>query len=204
MWLRREVLAARIHTMVTRAVVPLPAFINTKRTIMRLFTIALAILLTGCTGLPKGIEPVQSFELEPYLGKWYEIARLDHRFERGLSNVTAEYTPKESGGVVVKNRGYLASKEKWKEATGKAKFKSDESVGHLLVSFFGPIYGSYVIFELDNYQHAFISGSNTKSLWFLSRTPTVTDAKKEEFLSRAEELGFKVEELIWVDQSSPE
>ncbi len=163
-----------------------------------------AVLLSGCTGLPKGVEPVDQFELDRYLGKWHEIARLDHRFERGLSNVTAEYSLRNPGSVTVENRGYSVKKEKWQEATGKAKFKSDSDVGHLLVSFFGPFYGSYVVFELDDYQHAFVAGNNFDYLWFLSRTPTVSDAKKALFIEKAEELGFATDELIWVDQSPRE
>lgn len=163
--------------------------------------ILLAVLLTGCTGLPKNIEPVGDFALDRYLGQWYEIARLDHRFERGLENVTAEYTLKESGMVSVKNRGYLAAKEEWKEAVGKAKFKSDSDVGHLLVSFFGPFYASYAVFDLDDYQHAYVSGSNLKNLWFLSRTPTVTDEAKQAFVEKAGALGFDTDGLIWVNHS---
>lgn len=158
------------------------------------------LLLTGCTGLPKGIEPVANFELDRYLGKWYEIARLDHRFERGLENVTAEYTLRDSGLVNVENKGYSASKEKWQSATGKAKFKSDPATGHLLVSFFGPVYGSYIVFDLDDYQQAYVAGNSRKYLWYLSRTPTVSEADKEAFREKAESLGFNTGDLIWVEQ----
>ena len=93
-------------------------------------------------GLPKNIEPVTGFESDKYLGTWYEIARLDHRFERGLSNVTATYTPRDDGGLVVANRGYSTTKLEWKEAEGKAYLVGDASVGHLKVSFFGPFYAT--------------------------------------------------------------
>ncbi|WP_082888473.1 lipocalin family protein [Marinobacter sp. LQ44] len=110
----------------------------------------LLLLLTGCTGLPKGIEPVTGFDQDRYLGTWYEIARLDHSFERSLSQVTADYTLNDDGSIKVINRGYNAEKGEWKEAQGRAKFVGDSEVGHLKVSFFGPFYASYVVFELDD------------------------------------------------------
>lgn len=166
------------------------------------FVVALTVL-SGCTGLPKTITPVTGFEAEKYLGTWYEIARLDHRFERGLSNVTATYSARDDGGIVVENRGFEVAKGEWKDATGKAYFVDDPTTGHLKVSFFGPFYGSYAIFELDkaDYQYAFVSGNTTKSLWLLSRTPTVTDEFIERFKQRVDELGFISDNLIMVDQS---
>src|SRR5690554_7009160 len=108
---------------------------------------ALALTLSACTGLPSGIEPVTGFDQDRYLGTWYEIARLDHSFERGLSRVTAEYTLNDDGSIRVINRGYNTEKGAWKEAEGRAKFVGDSEVGHLKVSFFGPFYASYVVFE---------------------------------------------------------
>ena len=111
--------------------------------------ILLILFASGCTTVPDGIQPVHSFELDRYLGKWYEIARLDHSFERGLSKVTAEYSLRQDGGVRVINSGFSAADQEWREAEGKAYFVATEDQGHLKVSFFGPFYGSYVIFELD-------------------------------------------------------
>ncbi|MGR5236003.1 lipocalin family protein [Vibrio alfacsensis] len=158
--------------------------------------------LFGCTSKPDGIEPVNNFELQPYLGKWYEIARLDHSFERGLSKVTAEYELREDGGVTVINRGYSEEKQAWTQADGKAYFVEDENTGHLKVSFFGPFYSSYIVFELgENYDYAFISGFNHDYLWLLSRTPTVDEATIERFIQVATEKGFALDELILVDQT---
>ena len=98
-------------------------------------------LLTGCVGVPKGVKPVQGFALDRYLGRWYEIARLDHSFERGLSHVTASYSMREDGGVRVLNRGYSEKKKEWKTAEGKAYFVKGPDEGYLKVSFFGPFYG---------------------------------------------------------------
>ncbi len=158
-------------------------------------------LLAGCLGMPQGVEPVDDFVLERYLGKWYEIARLDHSFERGLQQVTAEYSLRDDGGVRVLNRGYSRKSAKWDEAEGKAFFVESEDRGYLKVSFFGPFYGSYVIFELEqeDYEYAFISGPNTSYLWLLSRTPEVSPEVLDHFRARAEELGFDLSELVIVE-----
>ncbi len=165
--------------------------------------LSLITLCSACTGLPKNVSPVTEFETERYLGTWYEIARLDHRFERGLRNVTATYTMRDDGGLVVANRGYSEKKGEWSNALGKAYFVGDSSIGHLKVSFFGPFYGSYVVFELDkeNYQYAFVSGNTTKYLWLLSREPTVSPELLERFKSRAKDAGFDTSELIFVNQN---
>jgi len=161
-----------------------------------------SFILSGCMGMPAGVAPVKEFELEKYLGDWYEIARLDHSFERGLDHVTANYSLREDGGVTVRNRGYSVEEKKWKEAEGKAFFAGAENEGHLKVSFFGPFYSSYVIFELDkeNYQYAFVSGYKTSYLWLLSRTPTLDDAIVARFLEKAEESGFDTGKLLLVKQ----
>ena len=160
----------------------------------------LPLLTLGCVGIPAGVTPVQDFDVDRYLGRWYEIARLDHSFERGLEQVTADYDLEPDGSIRVINRGYSPEQQKWKEATGKALFVDDPATAHLKVSFFGPFYGSYVVFELDkkDYGYAFVSGANKKYLWFLARTPTVNEPLKEQFKAKAEDLGFAVESLIWV------
>lgn len=163
------------------------------------------LALAGCTGLPDGITPVTGFELERYLGTWYEIARLDHRFERGLSRVTAQYGLREDGGIRVVNRGYDAAGDVWKAAEGRAYFVSAPGTGHLKVSFFGPFYSSYVVFELDHegYEYAFVSGPDRDYLWLLSRVPQVEPALYERFIQRAAALGFDTEGLIRVEQVVP-
>lgn len=165
--------------------------------------ITFLLLLTGCAAqLPKGIDPVQNFVVDRYMGTWYEVARLDHRFERGLSNVSATYTVRDDGDIDVLNRGFNEQKQAWSEAKGKAKFVRSVDEGFLKVSFFGPFFGSYVVFDLDDaYTQAYVSGNDRSYLWFLARQPTITDAQKEAFVKRAEALGFPVAELIFVDQS---
>lgn len=158
-----------------------------------------SLLLSGCLGMPETVKPVSNFELERYLGTWYEIARLDHSFERGLSRVTAEYSRRDDGGVAVVNRGYSDADQKWEVADARAYFVNEPDEGYLKVSFFGPFYGSYVIFHLDqqNYQYAFVSGPDTDYLWLLARTPTVPDEVKQQFLTMAQERGFDTDKLIY-------
>lgn len=173
---------------------------------MKKITLALlALALLGCLGKPDTVQPVQPFALDRYLGRWYEIARLDHSFERGLDHVNAEYSLQEDGSVRVLNRGYDPAKKQWKEAIGKAQFVDNKNEGYLKVSFFGPFYGSYVVFGLDqqDYQYSFISGPDTDYLWLLARTPTVSDAVMQQFLTTAKNAGFDTSKLIMVDQSLP-
>ena len=172
---------------------------------MKKLLLSLALLISGCaTAPPSGVTPITGFELNRYLGQWYEIARLDHPFERGLSNIGAHYSLRDDGGVTVLNRGYSDQAKVWKEAEGRAYFIGDPTVGSLKVSFFGPFYGAYGIFELDqqDYQYAFVSGYSTDYLWLLARTPTVSPALIERFKAEATKLGFNTEQLIMVRQSA--
>ncbi len=169
------------------------------------WSLTIAFLFTGCVGVPKGVKPVQGFELNRYLGRWYEIARLDHSFERGLSHVTADYSLRQDGGVRVLNRGYSEKKKEWKSAEGKAHSVKTPGQGYLKVSFFGPFYGSYVIFELDqkDYQYAVISGPNKSYLWLLGRKPEMEPGLKDKLISKAAALGFDTTKLVFPDQKQP-
>ena len=166
--------------------------------ILIIFTL---LLLNGCLGMPESVTPVDGFELNRYLGKWYEIARLDHSFERGLVEVTAEYSLRDDGGISVLNKGFSKTDNEWQEAEGRAYFVNSSDEGYLKVSFFGPFYGSYIIFDLDkeNYQYAFISGPNLSYLWLLSRTPNVESRILERFITKSQALGFDTKELILVE-----
>jgi len=103
------------------------------------------------------------------------------------------------------NRGYSSKTGEWQEAEGKARFVGAEDQGYLKVSFFGPFYGSYIIFELDqeNYQHAFISGPDRSYLWLLARTPVVSDEILRRFETQARQLGFELDELVYVSHQEP-
>lgn len=164
-----------------------------------------SIFLSSCSVKPpKNVEAIKNFELERYLGTWYEVARLDHSFERGMTDVTAQYSMREDGGVRVINKGYLVDKERWKEAEGKAYFVEDEKTGFLKVSFFGPFYGAYVIFRLDsvNYQYALVSGPNEEYLWLLARTPSLNKRTKEHLVDFAKSRGFDTSKLIYVTHTN--
>ena len=159
------------------------------------------IFLSGCLGMPEGVKPVTDFRAQHYLGRWYEIARLDHSFERGLSDVTAEYRLESDGRITVINCGFSGQENRWKDAVGKAYPAGESpSVGHLKVSFFGPFYGSYIIFDLDknDYQYAYVSGPSKKYLWLLSRTPSISEESFTRFVDTASSLGFDTSQLIRV------
>jgi apolipoprotein D and lipocalin family protein len=158
-------------------------------------------LLVGCVPIPEDIEPVNNFKIDRYLGTWYEVARLDHSFERGLSRVTANYSMRKGGGINVINRGYSAKKNSWKEADGKAYFVEDSDLGYLKVSFFGPFYGAYIVFELDheNYQYSLVSGPNKSYLWILARSPIIEEDVKAALIKKAAALGFDTSKLIYVE-----
>ena len=163
----------------------------------------LAIFVTACTGAPDGVTVVTGFDLNRYLGTWYEIARLDHKFERGLSNVTATYSLRDGGGVNVINRGYNVEDQEWEEADGKAYFVGDEDVGQLKVSFFGPFYGGYNIIELDKdgYEYSMVAGPDRSYLWILSRTQTMDPDLLQGLIAKARELNFATDELIFVEHN---
>ncbi|MDT8406697.1 MAG: lipocalin family protein [Methylococcales bacterium] len=163
---------------------------------------ALLISLTGCaTHLPHGVQPVTGFDVARYLGRWHEIARLEHRFERGLTQVTADYQRRDDGGIRVINRGFDAEQQRWQSAEGRAYFVQTPDIGHLKVSFFGPFYSSYVILALDqrNYQYALVTGPDRDYLWLLARQPQLADAIKRELVDKARSLGYPVEQLLWLD-----
>ncbi len=166
------------------------------------FLIALVVLISGCTGIPDNVSPVSGFDVNRYLGTWYEIARLDHSFERGLDQVTAEYSLRDDGGIRVVNQGYDRTKQRWKRAEGKAYFIGESDVGRLKVSFFGPFYGGYNIIDLDqqSYRYALVSGPDTSYLWILARRPQLDISITERLLGKASELGFDTSQIIFVEQ----
>ena len=163
-------------------------------------------VIIGCTAIPDGLEPVDDFDSKRYLGKWYEIARLDHRFERNLTNVSATYSPKSPDGITVVNKGYDTKKKKWKSIEGVARFIGDENVGSLKVSFFGPFYGGYHVVDLDkeNYSYSMVVGPDRSYFWILSRTRQMEASTYDRLVKKAAKLGIDTAELIKVDQQLPE
>ncbi len=164
--------------------------------------LAVTLGFVGCRSIPKNMEPVGNFDLQRYLGKWYEIARFDFTFERNLSQVTAEYSMNQDGSVRVVNRGFNYAKDDWQESVGRARFRGSPTEGALEVSFFGPFYGGYNIIALDeNYQYALVAGKDLNYLWILSRTPTMPSDILTEYLILAESLGFEIDNLVWTVHS---
>ncbi len=167
--------------------------------------IVVVLFIMGCARIPDNVQPVNNFKLEKYLGKWYEIARLDHKFERGLTRVTATYSLRNDGGVKVLNRGYSAKENAWEEAEGKAYFVKESNLGFLKVSFFGPFYGSYIVFALDheNYQYSLVCGPDKSYLWILARTPKISNELIKTLTAKAEAAGFDTSNLTFVNQGKP-
>ena len=162
----------------------------------------ITLTLAACsTAPPEGIRPVTSFDLNRYLGQWYEIARLDHVFERGMSDISANYQLQDDGSVKVINRGYNTQRQVWKEAIGRALFVGDSDTASLKVSFFGPFYGGYHVIALDqqSYRWSLVSGPDRDYLWILSREKTLPAEVREQLVSQAQALGFATDKLIWVE-----
>ena len=144
------------------------------------------------------LKTVAHVDLERYLGKWYEIARYDHRFERGCSEVEAIYTLRDDGMIGVLNRCFLKADNKTKEAHGRAKIVDKETNSKLKVTFFWPFYGDYWIIELaEDYRFVVVSEPTKEYFWILSRTPTMEKADLEGILERVKVLGFDETKLIW-------
>ena len=160
----------------------------------------ISILISGCVNIPENVSPVTGFDIGRYLRTWYEIARLDHSFERGLEKVTAEYSLRDDGGIKVVNRGLDPKKNTWKEVIGKAYFVGDSKLGSLKVSFWGPFYSSYNIIGLNkkNYSYSMVCGPNKSYLWILAREPRMEESLKSELMNRAKALGFESDKMIHV------
>lgn len=162
---------------------------------------AVAVALSRRRNIPKGVKAVKNFNVKKYLGKWYEIARFDYRFERTLKNTTAQYTLNNDGSIKVVNEGYNYKTNKQEHATGKAKFAGKKNVAQLKVSFFGPFYAGYNVIALDDdYNYALVTGKNRDYLWLLSRHKTMPDTVMQRYLLLAAEYGFDISNLTWVKQ----
>lgn len=152
--------------------------------------------------IPENISPVTGFEIERYLGKWFEVARADNRFEKGLIKTTADYTLNGDGTVNVLNSGIDEISGRYKRASGTAVFVRNQYEGALKVSFFGPFYGGYNIVDLDeDYRWAIIVGSSAKYFWVLSRTPEVPAELRERAYKVAAEAGVITSDIKWVQQN---
>ena len=160
------------------------------------------LLVSACsTAPPLGIHPVTPFAVDRYLGTWFEIARLDHRFEEGLTDIQATYTLEADGSVKVLNRGLQIANGQWREAVGKALFIGQRDEGSLKVSFFGPFYGGYHVAALDpEYRWSLVVGPDRDYFWILSREPHLTPQLRDQLVRRAQTLGISTDRLIWTPQ----
>lgn len=159
-----------------------------------------SLVLMACASSSSRMDPEMAQKLDPYLGTWYEIVRQDHAFEEGLSNVTATYQRLKNGEIAVLNRGYSEIDRGWREAQGAASYVPSSKLGHLKVTFFGPFYGAFVIFELDKYNqdYATVAGPNKEFFWLLSRRPQMPLADQQRLLREAKSLGFAMDKLVQV------
>lgn len=170
-----------------------------SKIISLIVVIGIIILFNSCASIPQKAKPVENFEVNRYLGTWYEVARFDFRFEKDLDNTSANYTLDKKGNVIVLNSGYNFVKKKWSKADGLAKFRGVKNIAALKVSFFGPFYSGYNVIALDeHYQYALIAGKSLDYLWILSRTKELPDEIKTEYLKIAEDIGYDTSRLIWV------
>ena len=179
----------------------LPAWLSVR---FRALLAAAVLCLSACsTAPPDGVTAVTPFDIGRYEGKWYEIARLDHSFERGLSDVSATYSRQSDGSVEVLNRGYDSARKEWRQAVGRAFFTGEPDSASLKVSFFGPFYGGYHVVALDQrqYRWAMVIGPNRDYLWLLARDKQLPADVREQLLKQATALGIDIQKLIWVDQA---
>lgn len=157
-----------------------------------------AVLLNSCVAIPKGAKAVRPFNQQRYLGTWYEVARMDFKFEKNLSDVSATYSLNTDGSIRVDNKGYNYVQRKWKESIGKAKPVKDAGTGRLKVSFFGPFYAGYNVIAVDSdYRYALVAGNNLNYLWLLSREKSIPATIQTAYLKQAQALGYDVSKLVW-------
>lgn len=166
---------------------------------------ALLAFFSGCVSSTRNIPAVTGFDVNKYTGRWYEIARFPHSFERGLTRVTAEYSLNEDDSVSVLNRGYKPEKEAFQSAKARAVFSGPSDVGLLSVTFFWPFSGAYKIFHLDkeNYKWALVTSNTTNYLWILARTPTLEKETLDALIKKAADTGFDTSRLVMVEQDAP-
>ena len=173
-----------------------------KRTNSLYLSIILIMILGffSCRTIPENAVPIKQFDKAKYLGKWYEIARFDFKFERNLNNTSAEYSLNDNGTIKVDNKGYNTLKKEWDQAIGKAKFVKDDSTAMLKVSFFGPFYGGYNVIAIDeNYQYALVAGGSLDYLWILAREKEIPEEIKTKYLDIAEKIGYDTSKLLWIE-----
>lgn len=177
---------------------------NLKKALVVLAGVTVVAGLLACSTkktMSNNVEVIQNFDAEKYLGTWYEVARFDFKFEKDLKNVTANYSKRDDGKIKVVNKGFNFVKNKWEEATGKAKFAGSEKEAALKVSFFGPFYSEYNVVMMDPaYETALVFGESTDYIWMLSRTKSIPEATKQKYLEFARKHGYDTSRFVWTEQ----
>lgn len=169
---------------------------------LTLLGMLIVLMVKSCKSIPKGAVAIKPFDADRYLGKWYEIARKDFKHEKDLNNVTAHYSKNDDGTIKVDNRGFNYKTNEWKQSTGKAKFAGEPTEAKLKVSFFGPFYSGYNVIALDpDYKYALVAGESLDYLWILSRTTTIPEEIKNDYLRRAQNIGYNTGDLVWVEHN---
>ena len=176
---------------------------NMRKYLFAFPLIAAMLAHNAClAGTPKEVDnsTVSQLDIHQFMGKWFEIARYDHSFERDMTNVTAEYYLLDDGKIEVINRGFKNGEPK--RIVGKAKQPQPiDYPGRLKVSFFLWFYSDYYILDLDkDYQYAIIGSSSDKYLWILSRTPEMSEAQLKKILQKIVQRGYDVGKLLFVKQ----
>lgn len=150
---------------------------------------------------PASVQPVGNFDISRYVGRWYEVARIDQRFEKGLVRTRAEYSLASNGSLQVVNRGFDPRRNRWDEVRGKGQFVGSSDEAALKVSFFGPFFGGYNVVALDEqYRWAMVVGSSLDYFWILSRTPVLPTGVRQHLLAQAQQIGIDLDRIHWVMQ----
>jgi len=175
-------------------------FISAAILVTLLFS--MGYLMFGKLGIPEGMSAVKPFDIKRFEGTWYEVARLDHGFEKNMTHVSYTYTAKESGGFQVDNKAFDTKSGQWQTSEGKGDLIADPNEGRLKISYFGPFYGSFNIIALDQdrYEWAMATGPNARYFWILSRQKTLDNHVMQDLVRKAVGMGFKLERMIQVDQ----
>ena len=164
--------------------------------------ISSVLFILGCSDKVQNLKTVKSIDINKYLGKWYEIARYQHSFEKDCKNVTATYTLKEDGTIKVVNQCTNMKNNKTKKAIGSA-YNIDETNSKLKVSFFWPFYGNYWILDIDkNYSYSIIGEPSRTYFWILSREKHLDENIKQDILNKLSSYGYSEKLLIWTVQES--
>ncbi|NOU00193.1 MAG: lipocalin [Gallionella sp.] len=171
---------------------------------MKRIWIASVVLLWGCaTTVLEGLEPVTGFNVERFMGKWYEIERIENMYETGLGNVSAEYFLSPDGNIRVIHRGFHPRRNSWSIATGQISFVGSRDVGSFKITFGSPVPLPYNVLEIDpQYRYAMVSGIDRDSLWILSREPQLDRSILDSLVAKAKTLGFSTKNLMYVEQKA--